>query len=134
MQKSSLLLALTLIIVGCESQRTRDLDAVHATLHPPKTEEFLKTINSIQPGTRRPVVRRSLGYPDEVYKGAITGRGERGPSESLIDLAPAGTPYEQWLYRRGDSHFHIFFTRGTRGGNPDWEVLTVKSMSADAVY
>jgi hypothetical protein len=134
MNKPCLLLALALIFTGCHKEKERDLSAINDTLNPPKTEAFLKTVNSIQPGTRRPAVRRHLGYPDEVYKGAITGRAGRGPSETLIDLAPAGTPYEQWIYRRGDSHFHVFFIRGTSGGNLDWEVLVVKSVPKEAVY
>jgi hypothetical protein len=119
---------------GCRPHESRDIAGARVEVNPPKTEEFLTKVNAIQPGTRREVVRKELGDPDEIRQGFIQTRPEPGPAENLMDLAPANTRYEQWVYKRGDSHYHVFFTRGTRGGNVDWEVLVVKSMPKDAVY
>ena len=100
---------------------------------PPKTEQFLTKVNAVRPGTPRDVVQKELGKPDEVRAGFVELRPEPGPAEALIDLAPAGTRYEQWVYKRGDSRYHVFFTRGARGGDVDWEVLAVRSTPKDAV-
>jgi hypothetical protein len=102
-------------------------------MNPPKTEDFLTKVNAVRPGTPRDVVLKELGKPDEVRVGFVELRPEPGPAEHLVDLAVVGTRYEHWLYKRGDSHFHVFFTRGTRGGDVDWEVLAVRSTPKDAV-
>jgi hypothetical protein len=121
------------LCVGCHPQEGRDIAGARTELNPPKTEDFLKKVNAIQPGTRQDVVRRELGAPDETRQGVVQARPEPGPADNLIDLAPAGTRYEEWVYKRGDSHYHVFFTRGTRGGTVDWEVLTVKSTPKKAI-
>jgi hypothetical protein len=102
-------------------------------MNPPKTEDFLTKVNAIRPGTPQATARRELGDPDETRSGTIQLRPEPGPAEQLDTLAAPGTRYEHWLYKRGDSHFHVFFTRGTRGGDVDWEVLAVRSTPRDAV-
>lgn len=123
-----------LALAACGPRESRDAAGARVELNPPKTERFLEKVNAIAPGTRMAVVREELGQPDELRRGMVERRAEPGPAETLIEQAPAGTRYEQWVYKRGDSHYHVFFTRGTRGGDVDWEVLTVRSMPKDAVY
>ena len=118
---------------GCGPRESRDVAGARVEINPPKTEKFLEKVNAIKPGTPAALVRDELGDPDELRRGSVDLRPEPGPAETLIDLAPAGTRYEQWVYKRGDSHYHVFFTRGTRGGDVDWEVLTVRSVPRDAV-
>jgi hypothetical protein len=119
---------------GCRPHESRDIAGARTEINPPKTEDFLTKVNAIQPGTRQGVVRHELGEPDELRRGFVEARPAPGPAADLIDLAPANTRYEQWIYKRGDSHYHVFFIRGTRGGEVDWEVLTVRSTPKDAVY
>ena len=121
-------------ILGCGPRESRDIAGARVEINPPKTEDFLTKVNAIEPGTRMGVVREELGNPDELRRGFVQTRPEPGPDETLIELAPAGTRYEHWIYKRGDSHYHVFFTRGTRGGDIDWEVLAVRSTPKDAVY
>jgi hypothetical protein len=124
---------LVLVLAGCGSHESRDVAGARVESNAPKTENFLVKVNAIQPGTRQDVVRRELGEPDEVREGVIDVHPDRGPGERLIDAAPPGTRYREWIYKRGDSHFHVFFTRGTRGGDVDWETLAVRSMPKTAV-
>jgi hypothetical protein len=124
---------LLLAPAGCGSHESRDVAGARVESNTPKTENFLVKVNAIQPGTRQDVVRRELGEPDAVREGVIDVHPDRGPGERLIDAAPAGTRYREWVYKRGDSHFHVFFTRGTRGGDVDWETLAVRSMPKTAV-
>ena len=121
------------MLAGCGSHESRDVAGARVESNPPKTENFLVKVNAIQPGTRQDVVRRELGEPDEVRDGVIDAHADRGPGERLVDAAPVGTRYREWVYKRGDSHYHVFFTRGTRGGTIDWEVLTVRSTPKTAV-
>jgi hypothetical protein len=119
---------------GCGPRESRDVAGARVEVNRPKTDDFLTKVNAVQPGTRRAAVREALGDPDERRTDYVHARPEPGPAEELLDVAAAGTRYEQWVYKRGDSHYHVFFTRGTRGGDADWEVLTVRSMPKDAVY
>ena len=128
------LYGLLLALPGCGSHSSRDVAGARVESNPPKTESFLVKVNAIQPGTRQDVVRRELGESDEVRDGVVDVHPDPGPGERLVDAAPAGTRYREWVYKRGDSHYHVFFTRGTKGGTVDWEVLSVVSMPKDAVY
>jgi hypothetical protein len=127
------LTGLVLALAGCGSHDSRDVAGARVESNPPKTENFLVKVNAIQPGTRQDVVRRDLGEPDAIRDGVVETHPYRGPAERLIDVAPAGTRYHEWIYKRGDSHYHVFFTRGTRGGDADWEVLAVRSTPKNAV-
>ena len=119
---------------ACRPTETREVSGARVEMNPPKTEKFLEKVNGIRPGTPQGIVRKELGDPDEIRAGTVDLRPEPGPTDALRDVAPTGTRYEQWVYKRGDSHFHVFFTRGTRGDDGvEWEVLTVRSVPRDAV-
>ena len=122
------------VLTGCGPRTSRDAAGTLVETNPPKTENFLTKVNAVQPGTPQDAVRQNLGDPDETREGMVYLRAQPGPAEDLIKLAPAATRYEQWVYKRGDSHYHVFFTRGTKSGAAGWEVLTVRSMPKDAVY
>jgi hypothetical protein len=126
-------LFVTFLLAGCGSHESRDISGARTEINPPKTDNFVAKVDAIQPGTRMEVVRHNLGTPDEVREGVVQLHPERGPAEELVTKAPAGTGYREWVYKRGDSHYHVFFTRGTRGGDVDWEVLAVRSMPKNTV-
>lgn len=134
--RPALLLTLSLLTFAsaCGPRESRDVAGARVEVNPPKTEEFLTKVNAVKPGTSQAVVREALGDPDERTEGLVDARPEPGPAEEIANLASPGTRYRQWTYKRGDSHYHVFFTRGTRGGEIDWEVLTVRSMPKEAVY
>lgn len=130
----SLVITLLGIAAGCGPRESRDVAGARVEVNPPKTDDFLTKVNAVEPGTPMAGVREALGGPDEVRRGFVDARPEPGPAEQLADVAEPGTRYEQWVYKRGDSHYHVFFTRGARGGDVDWEVLTVRSTPKEAVY
>jgi hypothetical protein len=109
------------------------MSGARTEINPPKTEKFLEKVNSVKPGTPAPTVRKELGEPDDIRRGVVSARPEPGPDEELPKFAAPGTKFEDWVYKRGDSHYHVFFTRGTRGGDVDWEVVTVRSAPRDSV-
>jgi hypothetical protein len=123
--------------VSCTSTQTRDASGARVeAFNPPKTEQFLKKADAIKPGTPMSVVERELGSPTQRRLGTVNPRQLQQPDSAtgtLADLAPVGTRYAEWVYKRGDSHFHVFFTHGVTGDSPDWQVLTVRSVPKDAV-
>jgi hypothetical protein len=127
------LVAIVLVLPGCAPRESRDAGGARVEVNRPKTEQFVKKVDAVRRGTPMRVVSEQLGEPDDSRRGMIPANPEPGPTETLADLAPPGTPYNEWVYKRGDSHYHVFFTRGTRGGTTDWEVLTVRSTPAAAV-
>ena len=114
-----LLIAGAAALGGCASRRD--------------TSNFMKSVNSIRPGTARGVVRDELGEPDEKRDGIVRVPMPPGPTENLLAVAPAGTQYQHWIYKHGDSHFHVFFTPSVRrpGG---WDVAQVRSTPKTMVY
>src|SRR5687768_14282527 len=101
----------------------------------PPSEKWLKSVNSIKPGTKMDAVRHEIGRPDEKREGETPVRPYPpiGSPEGVLGTLPPETKYEQWIYRRGDSHYHVFFTR-TSDDPAKWEVIAVRSAAADAVY
>ncbi len=96
------------------------------------TTPFMKRINSIRAGTPQAAVRERLGPPNTKRVGIITSPPPPGATENLPTAAPVGTAYQQWIYKRDDSHFHVFFARDRdRAGG--WKVIQVRSTSANAV-
>ncbi len=96
------------------------------TYHPPK--EFMKTVNSVEPGTPQIRVLEQLGRPDSKSDGLTTVSLRRDPSAAgeLARDVPAGTRYQEWVYERGDSDFHVMFVP-TPGRPGWWEVVEVRS-------
>lgn len=99
------------------------------------TSNWMKSVNSIKPGTTMGAVRKKLGRPDSKREGETPLRPYPpiGSPEGVLGTLPAETRYEQWIYKRGDSHYHVFFAR-TATEPHKWEVIAVRSAPVDAVY
>jgi len=94
--------------------------------------EFTRTIDKIRPGMTQAQVRAALGSPDRVTKGVVEWNPPPGPSVALMGVVRVGTPYEDWFYNGGDTHYHVFFGPGgsVSGSNAgQWEVLTTPRAS-----
>ena len=101
----------------------------------PPSEKWLKSVNSIKPGATMDAVRDEIGRPDEKREGEAPVRPYPpiGSPEGVLGTLPPETKYEQWIYKRGDSHYHVFFTR-TSDDPVKWEVIAVRSVPESAVY
>lgn len=99
------------------------------------TSDWMKSVNSIKPGTERGRVKAKLGAPDAKRHGETPVRPYPpiGSPEGVLGTLPPRTQYEQWIYQRGDSTFHVFFAR-TRTDPRKWEVIAVRSAPETAVY
>ena len=84
---------------------------------------FGTKVNQIRPGASKAVVQRELGKPDEKKLG-VAGAQPTGPQPPVT--VRAGSRYEQWIYRRGDTEYHVFMGPSTsRAGQ--WEVHAVSA-------
>ena len=95
------------------------------------TGSFMKSINGIEPGTPMDRVRKSLGEPSEKHGGVgpVRPLPPVGSPEGVLVTVPEGVKYREWIYRRGDSKYYVFFTP-TVDKPGHWEVLAVRSAPA----
>lgn len=117
-----MLLALTVGAAGCGGSNRG-------------TSEWMKSVNSIKPGATMGAVRGKLGAPDDKKEGETPIRPYPpiGSPQGVLGTLPPETRYEQWIYKRGDSRYHVFFAR-TATEPHKWEVIAVRSAPASAVY
>jgi hypothetical protein len=96
------------------------------------TSQFMKSVNGIETGTPMERVREKLGPPDEKHAGEGPPRPAPpvGSPEGVLVTVPPKVEYRHWVYRRGDSVFHVFFTPTVEKPGK-WEVLAVRSAPAD---
>ena len=74
--------------------------------------------------------------PTEVEAGSTKGEviALFGPQESLVNLVPAGTVIEEWVYELGEDVLYIWFTGEGDDSGEDWLVLDTAKHPKDAVY
>jgi len=116
------LVAIELLWWGCSSHVNRN------------TSDWMKSINSIKPGTEMSKVKDKLGAPDSKRQGEtpIIPSPPVGSPEGVLNTLPPDTKYEHWIYRRGDSHYHVLFQR-TATDPHKWEVVAVRSTPSTEV-
>ena len=99
------------------------------------TSDFMKSVNAIEPGTPMDRLKEKLGGPNEKRDGVAPVRPAPpvGSPEGVLVTVPSGMKYREWIYHRGDSHYHVFFVPSV--DKPDkWEVLAVRSAPATKAY
>jgi len=101
-------------LTGCHSHRD--------------TGHFMKSVDSVRPGTPMSAVRESLGNPDKTHSGAMPAVPPPGGLESAIGKIPPGAPYQDWVYNHGDSRFHVIFGHTVVQSGEKWEVVSVRSI------
>ncbi len=98
------------------------------------TGDFMKSVNSIRPGTSMDAVRKELGAPDVDRDGTMPANPTPGLLQATGDKVSPGARYRHWVYKRGDSHYHVAFARTTVQSGDRWEVVSVRSLPASTVY
>ena len=111
----TLALSFALAACGCTSSRRA-------------TDAWMKSVNSIKPGAKMDSVRKALGRPDTKKTGETPLRPYPpiGSPEGVLGTLPPETKYEQWIYKRGDSRYHVFFAKRTVEPHT-WECIAVRS-------
>src|SRR3954447_16122666 len=91
--------------------------------------DFRRKADQMQAGTSKNEVLKALGKPDEKRLG-VAGMQRPGPQPPLT--VNAGSRYEEWIYVRGDSEYHVFM--GPSATNPgQWEVHSISANPRGAV-
>jgi hypothetical protein len=85
-------------------------------------------------GSSKEEVIALLGEPDQTRDLVLPEAPFFGPQESLINLVPAGTLIEEWVYEVGDDVLLVWFTGGVDEAREDWRVLDTAQHPKDAVY
>jgi hypothetical protein len=101
-------------LVGCTSHKD--------------TGHFMKSVDSIRPGTPMSAVRESVGKPDETHAGTMPAVPPPGALESAIGKIPPGAHYQDWVYKHGDSKIHVIFAQTIVQSGEKWEVVSVRSL------
>ena len=114
---------------GCANESDSAPAAGVGSRRTPSTSDFKRAVNQLQPGTPKTTVVRELGQPDERING-VAGVQRPGPQPPAT--INAGSRYEQWVYLRGDSEYHIFLGPGLTGSS-QWEVHAVAANPRTAV-
>jgi hypothetical protein len=105
---------LAILIVACQT-KTPDADGISI-------------------GASRADVRALMGEPERVQEFELPDAPFFGPQESLIDLVPAGTPVEEWVYIQGEEEQYVWFA-GEAGQAKDlWRVIETARYPVGAVY
>jgi hypothetical protein len=85
-------------------------------------------------GSSKEDIIASLGEPDQTQDFILPDEPFFGPQESLVNLVPAGTVIEEWVYEIGDEVLYVWFTGEDDDLREDWRVLVTARYPKDAVY
>jgi hypothetical protein len=88
----------------------------------------------IEAGSSKGEVIALLGDPDQTQEFVLPDEPFFGPQESLVNLVPAGTVIEEWVYELGEDVLYIWFTGEGDNSGEDWLVLDTAKYPKDAVY
>ena len=88
----------------------------------------------IEAGSTKGEVIALLGNPDLTQEFILPDEPFFGPQESLVNLVPAGTVIEEWVYELGEDVLYIWFTGEGDDSGEDWLVLDTAKHPKDAVY
>lgn len=88
----------------------------------------------IEVGSTKGEVIALLGDPDQSQEFILPDEPFFGPQESLVNLVPAGTVIEEWVYELGEDVLYIWFTGEGGNSGEDWLVLDIAKHPKDAVY
>jgi hypothetical protein len=88
----------------------------------------------IGPGSFKGEVIASWGEPDQAQDFILPAEPFFGPQESLVNLVPAGTLIEEWVYEIEDELLYIWFTGEEDKPRDSWPVLATGRYPKDAIY
>jgi hypothetical protein len=89
---------------------------------------------AVKPGVVREEVEAQLGPPDERQEMTIPEEPFFGPGEGLSVILEPGAPYEEWVYRRAEMDYYVWFSAPPGDPAGAWEVVLTASYPADAVF
>ena len=90
---------------------------------------FAKSYNSVSTGASKAQVREQLGQPDTQIPGRVSGLHKSLPGAAdLSQTLPPNTPFEAWIYHRGQDDYYVYFASGSDAPKEDWRVVSRKTI------
>jgi hypothetical protein len=102
-------------LVGCTSGGRGDLG-------------FARSFDSVSTGASKNRVRAALGEPDNRVQRSRLGTASPNSPPELDRALPPGTPYEIWIYRRGQTDYRVYFASGSGAPVEDWKLIARRSV------
>jgi hypothetical protein len=90
--------------------------------------------SAIEPGASREAVESQLGPPDARQELTLPSEPFFGPGEGLAAILEPGAPYEEWIYRRAEIDYYVWFSAPPGDPAGAWGVVLAASYPADAVF
>ena len=129
---SARLLSATPVTAGCRVVKDAHELALMRRANEITMAAHRAVFQSLREGMTQSQVRAALGNPDRVTKGVVEWNPPPGPAVALMGVVRVGTPYEDWFYDGGDTHYHVFLGppgSATGSNKGEWEVLTTPRAS-----
>jgi hypothetical protein len=90
--------------------------------------------SAIESGASRGEVETQLGPPDARQELTLPSEPFFGPGEGLAAILEPGAPYEEWVYRRAEIGYYVWFSAPPGDPAGTWGVVLAASYPADAVF
>ena len=111
----TILVGLLLLAGGCNSNG--------------ENPQFAKSYNSLSTGATKNQVRAELGQPDQQIPGTVSRLHKSLPGAGdLAQTLPPNTPFEAWIYHRGQDDYYVYFASGSDAPKEDWRVVSRKTI------
>jgi len=83
---------------------------------------FSRSPDKVSTGPTKDQVRAQLGEPDARRRHVMRGADPHNTPE-LTQALPVGTPYETWVYRRGNTDYLCYFSSGSNAPVEQWKLV-----------
>ena len=83
---------------------------------------FARSADKVSTGSSKDEVRAKLGEPEARRRFVMHGADPHNTPE-LTQVLPVGTPYERWVYRRGNTDYLFYFASGSNAPVEQWKLV-----------
>ncbi|HEX4793520.1 MAG TPA: hypothetical protein VH370_06995 [Humisphaera sp.] len=90
--------------------------------------QFAHSFDAVSTGATKNQVRAALGEADNRVTRALRGVHAGNAPPELVKALPPGTPYEVWVYRRGETDYYMYFSSGSGAPVEDWKLVARRSV------
>jgi hypothetical protein len=88
---------------------------------------FARSADKVSTGATKDQVRSKLGEPDGRRPHMSRGVNHQNTPE-LSKVLPPGTPYETWIYRRGNTDYLFYFASGSNAPVEQWKLVARRAV------
>jgi hypothetical protein len=89
---------------------------------------FAQSFDAVSTGASKDQVRARLGEADNRVPHVMRGGHPTTTPPELVKALPVNTPYEEWVYRRGQTDYYLYFSSGSNAPREDWKLVTRRTV------